>query len=315
MATSDLIRDFGADKIGALTPAAWNALMRTIEVRLKAVEHAKVSFEDVTKQLQAIGLARINDVLLPAYQEIVGLTQLGALFTAVSETTVLVGTGQRQFAVAAASRDRFAPAAYLCVRSVGTPGTAMLGSLNSYDRATGTLTIDVEYIAGDGSHRDWIISASPAPNLGHEARTDNPHQTNAAQVGAYTVQAVDALLASRDAAIGAVKAEAAQLKGRQTLTGGFAAVTYPASANGGTFTPNPLNGNIQVVVNKSAHTLAAPASDCSMALLYWNETASSVAMSGFLKVTGANFNAAQGRLHFIYVTRVDGLTHAHIVAA
>lgn len=194
MAGDDLLSLFGAGKIDALTPAVWNTLLRTIEVRLRGVEDKKVAFDEVVKQLQDIGLVRINEVLLPAFQAIAGLTQLGALFTAQSTTTAAIGTGVHQFAIIEAMRDRYAPAAYLMIRSDGQPEAAMLGQLVSYDRPTGTLTIAVDQVSGAGSHNDWTITPSPAPTLGHEARTDNPHQVTAAQVGAYTQPQIDALL-------------------------------------------------------------------------------------------------------------------------
>ena len=41
------------------------------------------------------------------------------------------------------------------------------------------------------------------PNLAHEARTDNPHQVTAAQVGAYTKQETDDLRSALQATISA----------------------------------------------------------------------------------------------------------------
>jgi hypothetical protein len=188
------VQQFSAATLQALTPAAWDSLIKTLDVRLKSVEDKKADFDAVVKQLQEIGLARINEALLPAFQEIAGLTQLGALFTAQSTTTVAIGTGAHQFTIALAGRDRFAPTAYLLIRSDSQPAAAMLGELVSYDRPTGTLTVTVDQVSGAGSHSDWTITPSPAPNLGHDARTDNPHQVTAAQVGAYTQAQIDALL-------------------------------------------------------------------------------------------------------------------------
>lgn len=202
MAGDDLLSSFGAEKIDALTPAAWNSLLRTIEVRLRGVEDKKVAFDEVVKQLQDIGLVRINEVLLPAFQAIAGLTQLGALFTAQSTTTVAIGTGVHQFAIADAMRDRYAPAAYLMIRSAGQPAAAMLGELVSYDRPTGTLTVAVDQASGTGSHSDWTITPTPAPSVGYEAEIA---ELQAAADDLQTAIAAKASAADIAAAIDALK--------------------------------------------------------------------------------------------------------------
>ena len=196
MATKDLLGSFAAAKVEAITPAVWDSLLRTIEVRLAAIEAKKIAFEDVVKEMQAIGLARINEALLPAFNEIAGIAHLGAIFTAQSVTTVGIGLGQQQFTVGADDRDRFAPTAYLMARANDNPNAAMLGSLVGYDRATGTLTIAVASVEGDGSFNAWTIMPTLAPDLGHEARRDNPHEVTADQVGTYTEEEINLALGS-----------------------------------------------------------------------------------------------------------------------
>ncbi|CAM5399076.1 hypothetical protein AFEL58S_02006 [Afipia felis] len=292
MATQDLLGSFGSAKIETITPALWDLLLRTIEVRLAAIEAKKVAFEDVVKEMQAIGLARINEALLPAFNEIAGLAHLGAIFTAQSATTAEIGAGQRQFTIAAADRDRFAPTAYLMVRANDETYAAMLGGLVGYDRPTGTLTVAVDSVAGVGSFASWTVMPSLAPDLGHEARRDNPHHVTAEQVGAIL------------------------LAGRQTITGGFVASSYPTgSLSGGTFKPDPLHGNVQHATNDGAHAITPPDDPCSVVIQYTNgASAGALTTSGFSKVTGASYALAAGNKFLMFVTRSKDASHLHIQA-
>lgn len=202
MATSSLLDAFGTGKIDTISPQVWDALLRTIEVRLVAIEAKKVAFEDVVKELQAIGLARINEALLPAFTEISELAHLGAIFTATSATTVAIDTGVHQFTIAQAERDRFAPTGYLIVRATENPNVGMMGSLVSYHRQTGTLTLSVVSALGEGSFNAWTVMPALAPDLAHEARRDNPHEVTAEQVGASTAEEVDLALDALSAEFG-----------------------------------------------------------------------------------------------------------------
>lgn len=73
----------------------------------------------------------------------------------------------------------------------------------------------------------------------------------------------------------------------QELAAGFTVSDYDAGTASGTFTPDPADGNFQVVVNDGAFTLAAPASSCSLVLLINGTTnAGTISTFGFTRVTG-----------------------------
>lgn len=73
-----------------------------------------------------------------------------------------------------------------------------------------------------------------------------------------------------------------------TLGKGFDVTSYDAGTQTtGTFTPDPENGNFQFAVNNGAHTLAPPASDCSIVIHYTNDaSAGAITTSGFDYVQG-----------------------------
>lgn len=102
----------------------------------------------------------------------------------------------------------------------------------------------------------------------------------------------------------AVTASAAELNKLDGLTGnpltdgqtdtlgkGFDVTDYDAGTkSSGTFTPAPSNGNQQYAINGGAHTLAPPATSCTMILDYTNNgSAGVITTSGFDLVTGDAF--------------------------
>lgn len=157
-------RRFSAAALKELRPQDWDLLIRTLNTRIKGVEEKKADFETAEQLLVSIGLQRINEALLPAFQTISGLAHLGAMLTAASTTTLEVGEGQKQLTIAEEDRERFAPAAYLAIRATGETSPVMTGALVDYHRESGTLTVNVDYVSGEGSHASWVISPTAAPD-------------------------------------------------------------------------------------------------------------------------------------------------------
>lgn len=101
-----------------------------------------------------------------------------------------------------------------------------------------------------------------------------------------------------------------------TLTKGFNATEYDAGTKStGTFTPDPADGNFQKAVNGGAHTLAPPASTCSIVIQYTNNgSAGAITTSGFTIVTGDAITTTDGHDFLFYVVRNNGFSHLNVVA-
>lgn len=95
------------------------------------------------------------------------------------------------------------------------------------------------------------------------------------------------------------------------LTAGFTATAYDAGTKTtGTFTLDPTQGNIQRYVNGGAHTLAPPASDCSMVVKVTNNaSAGTITTSGFTMVSGDAPPTTNAAIAVAYVTVIDGFSH------
>jgi hypothetical protein len=92
---------------------------------------------------------------------------------------------------------------------------------------------------------------------------------------------------------------------------GYTSIAYSAGTkSSGTYTPDPALGNFQHATSGGAHTLAPPASNCTMVLLYKNNaSAGTVTTSGFTIVDGDDLTTTNGHEFFLYITRVnDGAT-------
>lgn len=97
------------------------------------------------------------------------------------------------------------------------------------------------------------------------------------------------------------------------LVAGYSSTAYDAGTKGsGTFTPDPLDGNLQYAVNGGAHTLAPPASDCSLVIQYTNNASAGViTQSGFTKGTGAAPDTTDGHKFIAYITQINNYSHLH----
>lgn len=186
--------DVGRDE--ALDKARWDRAMAWIAAKLRTHDAFQPSWETAVNELREFGLARLNDAVLPVYNRLNQIAQIGAMFTASSATSLAVGTGPKVLEVAEADRPAFAASAYLAIQKIGDPTIAMWGPLQSYDRSTGLLSVLVEHAVGSGSTSGWRVSASGAPDAEHAGRTDNPHGVTAAQVGAPTTAEMASAIAS-----------------------------------------------------------------------------------------------------------------------
>ena len=88
-------------------------------------------------------------------------------------------------------------------------------------------------------------------------------------------------------------------------------------ATGGTITLSPSSGNYQYITNDGAFTIAAPSgtTDFTLVVLIQNAVgAGAVTLSGFTKVNGDLITTTSTDKFILYVTRVNALTIANVVA-
>jgi microcystin-dependent protein len=188
------------DDIGQ--PEYWNGRLDDIDRRIDANETDLEDVNGVADRIESVALGRISTVITPLVEEVTTrIRTIPAMFSANSSSNVTIGTGYLTFNIDPGQRNTFAALAYAVVDSVDDPGNGIVGKVVSYDAVDGDLVVDTLQVIGEGTFNRWSVTLSAPPDLVHSTRTDNPHQTTADQVGAYTKAQVDDLII---AAVGAV---------------------------------------------------------------------------------------------------------------
>jgi hypothetical protein len=176
-------------------PEFWNVRFQDLDLRLAARELDGGKIDGAVDTMISVALARLNDTFTPVVSEAIDrLASVGALFSSTSATETDIGTGNKTFLLDAATRSGFVVPEYVALRPASHTDRGMIAQVINYDRATGLLDVTVVLFTGSGVYDDWVVRLTGAPDVDHSTRTDNPHETTAEQVGAYTKAAVDFLL-------------------------------------------------------------------------------------------------------------------------
>jgi len=146
-----------------VTPELWNRVFSLVDARLTGLENAQANVDAVIDELVKIGLERINEVLLPAFQEIEELAHLGELLRASSSSAVTIGTGEATWIIDETQRQRFAAPLFVIAAVAGTTDQWMAGQVTGWDPETGALTVNVTNTRGSGEHSSWDISVAAIP--------------------------------------------------------------------------------------------------------------------------------------------------------
>lgn len=170
----------------------------------------------------------------------------------------------------------------------------------------------------------WIITGTnntlpfipPTTTVGAKAEflegSDNGNQR-------VRIKAPDSLEANVDVNLPSVSGDLISTGETKTLTKGYTANSYFAGEkSSGTFTPNPIDGNLQRAFSNGAHVLAPPTlsigDSVSMVIQYTNNiAANTVNTSGFTKVSGS-FTNTNGDDFMCFITVINGFSHLNIVA-
>lgn len=135
--------------------------MEVLDKRLRALEPFTPSWQQAVNDLRDVGLSRLNDAILPAYQRIQLLSTLGFLFAGSSSEVTLTNDMTATFIIdGETQKSLFTPTPFLALTRSSTVDDWAIAQLISYEAATGTLMVKVKAITGNaGPHTDWQIGA------------------------------------------------------------------------------------------------------------------------------------------------------------
>ena len=155
----DEAEDFTADRL--------NMAMQVLDQRLRSLEPFTPSWEAAVNDLRLVGLSRLNDAILPAYQRIQLLSTLGFLFAGSTSEVTLTKNMTATFVIDdETERSLFTPTPFLALTRSSTIDDYAIAQLISYEASTGTLMVEVKAITGSpGPFTDWQIGACAANTI------------------------------------------------------------------------------------------------------------------------------------------------------
>jgi|HubBroStandDraft_3_1064219.scaffolds.fasta_scaffold00326_15 microcystin-dependent protein len=141
----------------------WRRAMAAIEGRLRDLEAQRADYEAAIRRFEELALARINEVLLPALEQITAAATLGFLLVRSSTEGALIADGRIQFLIdEGPQRDLFTPTPFVAVQRQSTTDDFAVGYVEAFDRPTGYLLVKILNAYGSpGPFDDWVITAAP----------------------------------------------------------------------------------------------------------------------------------------------------------
>jgi hypothetical protein len=160
MAQKTLEETFHATRTTEFNEGFWNRFLGELGARFRALETIKIDWEVVSQEGIQVALDRINEVLGPAAERVQNIASLGFL-TVESHSERTLAPGLVNFvAVQGDQLDLFVPTPFVAVTRASNPLDYAIGQVTFFDRATGSMDIQISYFEGDpGPHSDWVISA------------------------------------------------------------------------------------------------------------------------------------------------------------
>lgn len=137
-------------------------LLPSLEGRFQSVEATAKQYSELIDYIRAAAVLRMNEILIPATEDIIAVTKLGFLLAPSSTLTTLT-VGPMYFIVdEGPQRDTFTPSPYLIIERKDNIDDYAIARMLSYSQDTGQLDLSVTAVHGNaGPHSDWVISSTP----------------------------------------------------------------------------------------------------------------------------------------------------------
>jgi len=135
-------------------------LLPSLEGRFQNLESTQDLLAGVNEDIRAAALLRMNEILIPATQDILEVTTLGFLLAPVTGL-MTIGMGYMTFQIELGPQAAtFTPSPYLIIEH--SPDDYGILRTISYDQELGILEVDVTAVHGNpGPWDDWMVSSTP----------------------------------------------------------------------------------------------------------------------------------------------------------
>lgn len=165
-----------------------NKRFGSLDERLHALETLKVSLESELERIRQITVTEATVILQDAAAAVEGIAQLATVITLHSQSELTLGDGSHQLVIGPDERDLVPQNAYVTLTPIANRAHSMGGYLTAYDAETGTMSIDITKVEGDGTYPEWLIGLA-APSTGAGSTAGNISIEEIGGMEAATVQA------------------------------------------------------------------------------------------------------------------------------
>lgn len=135
-------------------------LLPSLEGRFQDLEETATIYQRVLEDIRAAALLRMNEILIPATEDIVAVTKLGFLMAPI-EGFYTLALGDMTFPIKEGpQQDTFTPSPYLLIEH--SPNDYALARTTSYEQDLGILEVTITAVHGNvGPWNDWMVSSTP----------------------------------------------------------------------------------------------------------------------------------------------------------
>jgi hypothetical protein len=271
------------DKSNA-SPEYFNAVHEDLDIRLNGLEMIAKGWAEAIQQFDEMGLQRLDSAMQPLYErlqvvgsDVLAMIQSNTFFNTVSTSSLTPSLGTHSFQIDTDMSPRFSPTSYLVAYKTGDYSVFMMGSLVSYDRVTGVLTVNVDHFNGDTAVSNWTI----CPSVPSVLLQDTITARNAAVAAQTSAQSAAAQSVSIQNLVALAQAAAQGAKDAALL----------AASNANTSASQASNARDATT---SARDIALSAKDTAVSSASTASTAASNAQTLFNNLVSVLFNTYLG---------------------
>jgi len=137
-------------------------LLPSLEGRFQVLETEQDIVKQLTEDIRAAALSRMNEILIPATEDIIAVTKLGFLL-GPSSTLMELKLGPTYLIIdEGPQRNSFTPSPYLIIEREANIDDYAIARLDGYTQESGELLMTITAWHGNaGPHSDWMVSSTP----------------------------------------------------------------------------------------------------------------------------------------------------------
>jgi hypothetical protein len=137
-------------------------LLPSLEARFQSVEATAKEYAALIEYIRAAAILRMNEILIPATEDIIEVTTLGFLL-GPSSTLVRGELGIKYFFIdEGPQRNTFTPSPYVIIERKANHDDYGIARMLQYSQETGQLDLEITAWHGNpGPWSDWVISSTP----------------------------------------------------------------------------------------------------------------------------------------------------------